>query len=356
MAEPGRRARVERVLAAGRLLSVRESDAGQALRRELLETTGLSAAGIELGFGCLETQPSERELGALLATTPEAPHAHLLLSGNVFVAALRAIAIACAASMHVSVRASRRDPALARALARLLPDLFRLVDEELDPQPGDHLWAYGADETLDTIKLGLRKGVWFHGHGSGVGAVVVEPAMLDLASAARRIALDTALFDQRGCLSPRAVLVVGSVEQTRQVAQAVAEALRELDIEVPLGPQSDAERASGRREAAAARYACELFETGSGWVALAERALPLFPSQARCLYVMRTLEPQITLAPFSSFLTCVGSALSEPLATRLRQALPGARHVALGEMQHPPLDGPVDLRRGTSGELIGSRS
>jgi hypothetical protein len=335
------------------VLSERESDAGQTLRRELLQTTGLSAAGIELGFGCLETQLTERELGALLATTPEAPRAHVLLSGNVFVAALRAIAIACAASAHVSVRPSRRDPALARALARLLPDLFELVEQDLDPQPGDHLWAYGADETLDIIKGKLRKGVWFHGHGSGVGAAVVEPAVLDLASASRGLALDTVVFEQRGCLSPRAVLVVGSVEQTHEVAQALAGALKALDVEVPLGPQSDEERARAQRETAAARYACELFETGSGWVALAEQTLPLFPSQARCLYVMQALEPHRTLLPFFPFLTCVGSALSEPLATRLREALPGARHVALGKMQHPPLDGPVDLRHGTSGELIG---
>ncbi|HYJ10963.1 MAG TPA: acyl-CoA reductase [Polyangiaceae bacterium] len=352
MVEPARRARVERVLAAARLLAERDSDAGQALRRELLQTTGLSAAGVELGLGCLETQPSERELGALLAATPEAPHAHVLLSGNVFVAALRAIAIACAASMRVSVRHSRRDPALARALARLLPDLVELVEEDLAPQAGDHLWAYGTDETLHALKGRLRKGVWFHGHGNGVGAVVVEPKVLDLASAARRIALDTVVFDQRGCLSPRAVLVVGSAEQTREVALALTEALKALDVEVPLGPQSAAERASARREAAAARYACELFETSSGWVALAQETLPLFPGQARCLSVMRTLEPQMALLPLLPFLTCVGSAVSEPLATRLRGALPGARHAALGEMQHPPLDGPVDLRHGTRGELI----
>jgi hypothetical protein len=352
MADADRRERVERVLAAARGLVERNSEAGQSLRRELLQTTGLSPAGVELGLGCLETQPSTRELGALLTTTPEAAHAHVLLSGNVFVGALRAIAIACAASRRVSVRPSRRDPVLARALARRLPDLIELVEQTLEPQPGEHLWAYGADETLDAIKSQLPKGVWFHGHGSGVGAAVVEADVLDLPSAARRLALDTVVFDQRGCLSPRAVLVVGSVEQTRQVALALAEALQALEIEVPPGPQSDAERAVGQREMAAARYACELFETGSGWVALGEQSSLFFPTQTRCLYVMRTPEPHRTLGPFSPFLTCVGSVLSPPLAALLREALPGARHAALGEMQHPPLDGPVDLRRGTRGELI----
>ena len=61
--------------------------------------------------------------------------------------------------------------------------------------------------------------------------------------------------------------------------------------------------------------------------------------------------------PAAAVLTAFRTACSDlgsldGAATRLRGALPGARHVALGELQHPPLDGPVDLRHGTRGELI----
>src|SRR5689334_23028850 len=98
-----RRARVERLLEAARALP---SDT--ALRQRLLETTGLSSENIELGLQrCLEIHPEPEHLERLLATAPEAPVAHVLLSGNVFVAALRAIALGVASSARVQVRASR---------------------------------------------------------------------------------------------------------------------------------------------------------------------------------------------------------------------------------------------------------
>jgi hypothetical protein len=198
----------------------------------------------------------------------------------------------------------------------------------------------------------LPKGAWFHGHGHGVGAVAIEPDGLDVPSAAHHIALDTVAFDQRGCLSPRVVLVAGSAEQTREVAQALARALTALESEVPLGPQSEAELAAARRETSAMRFACELFEAGSGWVALGEDERLRFPAQARCLFVLRAPEPHVALLPYVPLLTCVGAALGDTRAARLRQLLPHARHVALGQMQRPPLDGPVDRRHDPAGELV----
>lgn len=328
------------------------NEAGRVWRQQLLQTSGLSAAGIELGIGrCLETQPRPSELDSLLQSTPQAPRAHVLLSGNVFVAALRAIAIAVVASPRVSVRASRRDPTLAEALQRLEPALFELVSE-LEPRQGEHFWAYGSDETLLDVKAGLPQGVWFHAHGHGVGAVVVETAGLDLGAAARAIALDTVVFDQRGCLSPRALVVAGSAEETRELAQALAQALAELERAVPLGPRDADELAEARRQTDAARYAFELFEAGSSWVAVGSDDMPTFPSLARCLHVVRAREPVSSLLAFAPHITCVGSSCGATLATRLRDALPGARHVALGEMQRPPLDGPVDRRHDPGGELL----
>src|SRR4051812_35928675 len=162
-----RRARVERLLDAAGVLLDTGSDAGRALRTRLQQTCGLSDAGIELGLSrCLETRAAPAQLTQLLECAPEAPQAHVLLSGNVFVAALRAIALGVAASRRVKVRASRRDPALAGALRTLTPELFELATE-LTPQPGDHLWAYGADATLAEVRKSLPSGVWFHAHGSG---------------------------------------------------------------------------------------------------------------------------------------------------------------------------------------------
>jgi hypothetical protein len=285
----------------------------------------------------------------LLASTPEAPRAHVLLSGNVFVAALRAIAIGVASSRQVQVRASRREPALAAALHALAPDLFQLT-AELTPRPGDHFWAYGADATLSEVRRSLPPGVWFHAHGSGMGAVVVDaPALAALEVTARAIALDTALFDQRGCLSPRVVCVVGNPEQARAVADALASALTLLERDLPPGPASAEAAATARNDRDAAAYAFELFDAGSGWVSLAPKLV--VPPAARNLHVAWTSDAVQALAAYSPHLTCIATHATPALSARLRAAFPGARLVALGEMQRPPLDGPVDRRHSVLGEL-----
>jgi len=345
-----RRARVERLLEAAQLLQNPATREGQALRRRLLETCGLSAAGIELGLArCLETHAAPEHLEDLLAWTPEATRAHVLLSGNVFVAALRAIAIGIAASRRVQVRASRRDPALAEALHALAPDLFELTST-LMPAPGEHFWAYGSDATLAELRASLPQGVWFHAHGSGIGAVVVDAAAsTDIGAAARAVALDTALFDQRGCLSPRVVCVLGSQLQARAFGQVLASQLSSLDRELPPGPHSAEDAAERRKNRDAAAYAFELFDAGTGWVSLAPQVVA--PPADRTLHVSWTSDAAVALSPFALHLTCIATNTLD-LREALRLAFPGARLVDLGDMQRPALDGPVDHRPSSLGRLI----
>ncbi len=338
-----RRARVERLLVAARQLP---KDA--ALSQRLLETTALSPQNIALALErCLEIQPAPEHLHRLVTTTPEAPAAHVLLSGNVFVAALRALAIGVASSTRVRVRASRRDPALAEALHAGAPDLFELVPK-LEPAPGEHFWGYGSDETLGDVRASLPSGVWFHAHGAGFGAVVVEPNTFSEADA-RAIALDTALFDQRGCLSPRVVCVAGEHRRAQDVARSLAAALARLELELPSGPRDALTQAEQRRDRDAAAYAFELHDAGLGWVSVSD-AFAL-PAANRNLHVMACADPVAALRPFASHVTNV-SCNDERLRGSLREELAGARLVALGEMQRPPLDGPVDLRHRTQGELL----
>jgi hypothetical protein len=88
-----------------------------ALASDLARTTGLSPEGIELAFARhLELDPEAADVDALVAGAGNASHIVVILSSNVFVAALRAVAIARAASPVVVVRPSRREPHFARAL------------------------------------------------------------------------------------------------------------------------------------------------------------------------------------------------------------------------------------------------
>jgi hypothetical protein len=349
VAESTPRARVERLLAAARRLANPHGAAGRALRQHLLQTTRLSAPNIELSLTrCLETTATEAELEALLASAAPGPRTHVRLSGNVFVAALRAIALGLAASADVHVRASRRDPALAQALHELEPELFRL-ESELSPRAGDRYFAYGSDETLLELRRSLPRGVWFHPHGSGFGAVVLKPAAPEPIDS-RALALDTALFDQRGCLSPRVVLVAGDEAVGRSIAASLASELAALEQELPPGARSNDEAAGERRARDAAAYAFELFEAGSGWVSVGSTFQ--LPPAARCLHIVFAPDPLAQLAPFAAQLTCVAGQ-SQRDRVELARSFPRARVVALGDMQRPVFDGPVDRRGDPAGELLG---
>jgi hypothetical protein len=342
------RTRVERLLQAARVLGNPENAAGSALRARLLETTGLSSAGIERALShALEIRAADTELHALLACTPEAPRAHVLLSSNVFVAALRAIAIGLASSASVRVRASRRDPALAEALHALAPDSFELASA-LSPSAGEHFWAYGTDATLAELRASLPRGVWFHAHGAGFAAVVVDAREWTRADA-RALALDAALFDQQGCLSPRVVCVRGTPDQARIVASSLADELSVLEQELPRGLKTATEQAEARRNRDAAAYAFELFDAGQGWVSCASELV--IPPSGRNLHVIDTIDPMTALAPFAAHVTSI-AANTPALRDELRSSFAGARVVELGELQRPPLDGPVDRRHGTQGELL----
>lgn len=343
--------RVQRLLEAAAQLASPALPAGRALRHRVLETSGLSSPSIDLALRhCLETHATPAELAALLAWAPQAERAHVLLAGNVFVAALRSIALGVAASERVFVRTSRRDPALAQALHALTPGLFELVTEQ-QAAPGDRVWAYGTDQTLDSLSASLPRGVWLHRHGHGVGVAVVEPGPGWLAEdAARRIALDAALFDQRGCLSARAVLMLGEPKAARELWQALALELGRLELELPLGRRSPEELAEARRQRDAAAYAFELLEAGSGWVTCSEQLV--LPPVGRNLHVVACADVAQVLAPWAPHLTCIGADVTSAVEDQLRRAFPGARLSPLGQMQKPPLDGPVDQRQPAAGELL----
>jgi hypothetical protein len=340
------RARVDELLAAARLLAEATRSQGQRLRLRLQETTGLSRENIDLALErCLERELDEASYLQLISRVPQAPRALVLLSANVFVAALRAICLARAASARVLVRASRRDPALAEALAELLPSAFELVPE-LRPEAGDHFWAYGSDDTLASVRAQLPPGVTFHGHGSGLGVVVVDyrsgaTAVAELAGA---VALDTALFDQRGCLSPRLVCVLGDEHAARTVASSLARELQRLERELPPGTLLPEQQAEQRRFSDTARYAFEVTPAGRGVVSLALDGRIVLPPAGRNLHVALTNDPVTTLGGLSRHLTCIATRGDDELRASLRGAFPGARSCQPGQMQSPPLDGPVDLR------------
>ena len=368
-ATPGR-GRVERLLAALARAGAPGSGVRAARVERLRVTTGLSPEGIEWALEhCLERAPSPGELARLLASVRPAPRAHVILPGSVFVAAHRALALALCASPRVFVKPSRRDPALVEALHAQAPDLFELV-RELAPERGDHVFAYGSDVTLEALRRELPADTVLHAHGSGFGVALVdlqaEPEPLAQRELARAIAVDTACFDQRGCLSPRFVLALGEPPAVERFAELLARSLAELEQRIPLGrlEPSELADASWWRQSAACFGA--VLPAGSGAVSRRDASEPALlvsegaaaldvPPAGRHLEVIALQKLEPALAGLRPWLTTVGCS-SAALEARVRTLLAPLRVTRVGAMQQPAFDGPVDRRADPRGEPVAHAS
>jgi hypothetical protein len=340
----------ERVAAVRRLLSAANEVYAQRrlLIPAIVASTGLSPEGVELGFSCLERDATEQALGALVVAAGDTPRVHVILSANVFVAPLRALAVARAAADTVTVRASPRDPTLARALvdAAADPALSLIGDRDRGlPAFGEgQIHVYGRDETIAAVRRGAVPGVVVRGHGAGLGVALVSRAA-DLDAAAQGLARDVVLFDQRGCMSPRVAFVEGGAPQGEAFATRLHERLAAWAVQVPRGTLSDAERAESRRWRDAFAFSGRILEGEAHAVSVAPGVGPLTigpPGRHVSIVPVDRLEDVARpLAPIARFVVAAGT--DDPV--RARSAAPShARLAELGSMHSVPLDGPVDLR------------
>jgi len=361
------RERVQRLLALSRKVAGPDAPGRAELCRRLVETSGLSRAGVEWALEhCLELQPAQAELDALVASVPHARCAHVILPAQVFVAAHRALALGLACAPRVCVRASRRDPVLLEALAAEAHGLFEPV-ARLTVQPGDHVWAYGADVTLAALRSELPRGAILHAHGDGFGVAIVDLTALTgtpgaLSAAASALARDTLAFDQRGCLSPRLVLALGGRELSLELARALRDALAAVAGSVPRGrlaPEELADETWYRQcigcfgsvlDAAAGTVSCFSGELGTSEGDAVPPEL-LLPPAGRHLLVVPVARLEPALLGLAPLVTSAGCSHAE-LELRVQRWLPKARVCALGRMQTPPLDGPVDRRPDPAGEPL----
>lgn len=344
------RERVLALLRAASRLADRDDPLGHEAREKLPGLTGLSPENVELGFReHWEAGADADEISALLHSVTPAPRVHVILSANVFVGALRALALALAASPEVYVRPSRREPLVATLLARALDEAgedtrVHLVDA-IEPMPGDEVQVYGRDETIRELRQGLSPDIHLRGHGTGFGIAVLEEGA-DLARAAEALSRDVIPFDQRGCLSPRIVLAAPAVAEA--FASEMARALRHAEIEVPRGRVFEEERSAASTWMSTVAMLGGLEEGPWGAVGLdvTSRSL-LLPPPGRHLHVMAARDIEHLsrlLSPLAPFVTTIGAS-EGPLTAAARKLAPGARLASFGRMQRPPLDGPVDRRQ-----------
>lgn len=346
--------------AAAEQIADATTELGQRARAALAQETGLSEAGVDLALAfSLEHEASRATVLQLCMRIPKTERSHVLLSANVFVGAYRAILISVLHSEQCFVRASRRSRVFSRLLHEAAPGAFELVPE-LNPQAGDHLWAYAHDDTLAELRTKLPSGVRLHAHGSGMGAAVLAPTGSaptheELDRLAADLTTDIVLFDQRGCLSPRVLFIQGTEAFAADFQGRLVRALDDAEKQVPRGVLDAEETASARRYEATFRYVGGFTPAGKGAVTLdPEPERVVIPPVGRFLHITRTASALARLSELGPRLTAVASFGQEKLPGLILQSLGPRRVVAFGELQRPPLDGPIDLRAGVVPEIIGT--
>lgn len=243
-----------------------------------------------------------------------------------------------------------RDPALAACLAAPYWSGGDRGCEDVALAAADLLVAAGDDATIADLAHRARGRFIGHGHRISFALVTQEPAA-DHATAAA-LALDVALWDQRGCLSPQLCFVEGDRDVATAFAARVGDQLAQLAVSLPPAQPSIGDRLAVRRLRDESEWAtfdgerASLFAAGdeaAGTVVVEPR--PVFrPSPlGRSLRVMPI--PSWTalgeiLRPHRGVLEGAGLAAEperwRPLAAALEAS--GVHRVSpLGAMQRPPL-------------------
>lgn len=348
-----------------------------ALQRQLLAelpaSTGLSPEMVRWALASTLTTLDAAALSALHDAAP-LPRARVrlarpgklcvvVLAGNVFTAAARAIAVPLLFGVPVVAKAASDDSAFVRALHTALTRADATLAgafTAIELEPGDDARAqllfeqadivsvFGSDNTLNTIRGQLSATVSFIGHGHGLGAGFVDSgALQDEASArqaAEALALDVVAYDQRGCMSPLVAWVhEGQPVTGHDFARFVFEALGSLAGSLPRGPLPIASASAQISFRGIAALRGRVFE-GDGHAVTYEGKAPLRIAPGyRNLQVLdvasrATLSEK--LAPLGVHLKCLGIAGvddQEALIASL-PARVAPRVCALGTMQKPRLD------------------
>ncbi|HXJ32830.1 MAG TPA: acyl-CoA reductase [Candidatus Eisenbacteria bacterium] len=281
--------------------------------------------------------------------TPPALVAHVLAS-NVPGLAVPAIALSCLAGAATVVKSGRADrlsaPAFHRALAAVDPDLAATVVTAYWPGGAtdvedailgraDLVVASGADASVGTLARRLGTRVVAQG---GRTSVAVALGDVDDAVVAG-LATDVALYEQRGCLSPHRVFVVGDAAG---LAERLRAALDDVARSLPRPPATTAERAAHRLAVEEARFGgATVLESTGGTVIVGGTATEV-GRRTVFVHALETAgEVGTRIAPAT--VECVGVAGVVLDADMLRRR-GVARLCPIGAMQRPRIDWPRGQR------------
>lgn len=325
--------RVDDVLRAAMALSDAACDARRAAVRDCALSEPMAARVFQLA-----TARYTREAVLCLARDSlVGRRVSVVLAATVATAPLRAIALPwLAGAASVAVKPSRRQRALVEACVRAF-GRAEIACVEAIPEDVDHVIAYGGDDSLAMIANALPDGVSFEGRGHGFGVAYVRDACDE---AARAVARDVALYDQRGCLSPQTVFVRGDAAG---FARSLHRALGAIEAELPRGRVEVGEAAGVMQWQGVKAARAAWFRRGPTHAVAAFEAPTVEGTPGLRNVVVSAVAGvdavSAALGANARNVTCVGTDDEDDV-----WRWTAARVVPLGAMQDPPLDGPEDPR------------
>lgn len=327
----------------------------------LRESTGLSAAGLAAGLEAVLGGVARPHAEALAASNPGTPWGGhepvwVVLASNLPGLAVQPLLPALLRRRPVLLKSATAEPVFAPALVDALcqrEPRLRAALAATTWHGGEHqledvlqrrisrVVAYGGGETLADLER--RFGPKLVGHGPKLSLAVVgaggDPAGVDPEAIAEGLAIDTALFDQRGCLSLQVVYTAGDATA---LADALALALAEVARRWPMGERSPGTRAAVRQlrdEALMRGLHLPALAPDAGTVVVEPNVEPIPSPGARTLRIHPLADldrlPGL-LAPWRGHLQGVALAGDDAwaLAPALRE-LGATRCAAPGELQTP---------------------
>jgi hypothetical protein len=346
------------------------------LEASLPEATGFSHENVREGLTRALADWSGDALRALVARELDDGRAEgfactaVLLAGSIPMPTLLSLLAPLVLRSPVLAKCASRDPVtgplVARAVAEVDAELGACVDAVSVPSgdaeamqallEADCVLATGSDETIAAVRERVGEGqrLVSHGHRLSLAALGDAATRGDtLSRAAEGLAVDVALWDQLGCLSPIAVYVASPDPQAAdRAAEALAAELARAETRWPRGCVETAaaarfanERAEAELRAAANPRVSLLADPELRWTVVREadarpRPAPLHrflrvqpvPDEAALLDAIAPLARHLAAVAVAGF----GKREAELVAALAR--LGASRTCPPGQLQTPPLD------------------
>ena len=309
--------------------------------------TGLSAENARAGWAAaIEGARRVDLVGELPGRAPSA--VVIVASANVFTAPIEWAWALSQRGVRVILKSARGLAAVGEAIAEAMPGVEArdwrggdLGAEAAALQEADCAMVFGSRETVAAIRA--RSPVPVLGFGPRFGVATVR--RMNQTNAAK-IALDHALYDGRGCMSPAAVFVEDR-EGGGAPPVALFDALGAMDARLPVGRISAAEEVDRRALLLLGRAVGSGWAVGS-WIVVELLAERFEPRGLPRVVVLHPGAPSAaTIRPWRAELGTIAVQRGAERDTRREpglveafglEDLPPARVCPVGTMQRPPGD------------------